>query len=103
MINDFFERRMTNVAMDRLVSSKNRAVYKKLTLESSIGDTNKGRDLTFIHTPYIVKKEVTKTPIIKYNDRTFDDVEMRKTKKSKPPLMSNKLPSAFGFQKKSFM
>lgn len=104
MINDFFERKMNNLhnINERVISSKNRAILKKSVFENSIEDRSKARDLSFIQTP-IIRKDEYKTPLIKKNDRTFDDVEMRKTKKSKPPLMSSKLPPAFGIQKKSFM
>jgi len=46
--------------------------------------------------------ELNKTPQIRKNDRTFDDVEMRRTKMKKPPLMSSKLPPAFGFNRRYF-
>jgi len=102
MINDFFERRMNNNNIGRIVSSKNRAILKNSIFENSVEDRSKGRDLSFIQTPYNKKDELNKTPQIRKNDRTFDDVEMRRTKMKKPPLMSSKLPPAFGFNRRYF-
>lgn len=35
------------------------------------------------------------TPVIHNSDKTLDELEMRKTYKMKPPLISSKLPAAF--------
>lgn len=37
------------------------------------------------------------TPNINNHDKTLEDIEMRKTQKTKPHLMTSKLPPAFDF------
>lgn len=39
------------------------------------------------------------TPMINNSEKTLEDIEMRKTYKTKPPLISSKLPAAFDIPK----